>query len=190
MEQHKYDNPSILTWDHPRFEEFIGHFHLSMCRNREGFRPPIDFFSISRTILQQMGGIDVEKTIAWMREHGTDNDIDVFNNIIVGYLKRLDRGEIPSVLTWHHPRFPEFTVHFGHFISPERRGLDLPTVPLSVTRMILQHMGGLDVEKTIDWMAEQGACCNDVEVGLNIIGGYWERVDSGEIAPWDGHYTT
>ncbi len=91
-----------------------------------------------------------------------------------------------SILTWDHPRFGEFIAFYTCIIRPDRKGWKLSTASHSVTRTILHTMGGIDVEKTIDWMKEHGACCDDVEVGLNIISEYWERVDRGEIAPWDG----
>lgn len=95
-----------------------------------------------------------------------------------------------SVLTWYHPRFGEFTALFGDIISPDGNGWDRSTPSHSVTRTILHTMGGIDVEKSVNWMKEHGACFDDVEVGVNIIGGYWERVDRGEIAPWDGQLRT
>ena len=76
---------SILTNDHPRFEEFIEdleaycHFHT----NEEGVME----WTCQCThdadikILEQYEGIDVEKTIAYFEENGGYCDCEVIFNI-------------------------------------------------------------------------------------------------------------
>ncbi|MGZ8373315.1 MAG: hypothetical protein ACXW4A_00165 [Nitrospira sp.] len=87
-----------------------------------------------------------------------------------------------SILTWYHPRFEEFSQLFSGAIAPDGNNWHRSTSSHSGTRVILQLVGGLDVEKTLESM--------DVEVGLNIIVGCWKRVDRGEIAPSDGQPRT
>ena len=75
----------------------------------------------------------------------------------------------PALLTWQHPRFPEFA---GRLNQIYEEGL-MPTTrcdnSLPVSRAVMATMGGFDVQRSVAWLQEHGGLCCDCEVGFNVI---------------------
>ncbi len=93
------------------------------------------------------------------------------------FLDALDAAD-SAVLTWHHPRFPEFAGRFDTVLDASGRGWEDSSDTHDVTCRILREMGGLDVERSLAWIKRHGGCCDDVEVGLNVIGTWEEGPDA------------
>jgi len=98
------------------------------------------------------------------------------------FLAVLDQAKAgPTVLTWAHPRFPEFAERFDDVIDATGRGWEESDDDHRVTGRILREMGGLDVERSLAWIMRHGGY-DDVEVGLNVIGPWEAGPDAMQAA--------
>ncbi len=70
-------DPTVLTWHHPRFGEFAERVDDVLDARGRGWEDRRDDHRVTCRIVRDMGGLDVERSLAWIQRHGGCDDVEV-----------------------------------------------------------------------------------------------------------------